>query len=179
VHDGDLKTIAAPTDYLGLNYYSPRWLQAAPGDRPWPWRVVVPAAVETTAGFTGGVPQTEAGTPIYPRGLTDLLVRIRDDYGNVPIMITENGGVFAEPLHDERRVAFIHDHVRGIGDAIAQGVDVIGYCHWSLLDNFEWALGYAQRFGLVHVDYETLERTVKDSGRYYAQVAAANEAVPL
>jgi beta-glucosidase len=179
VHDGDLKTIAAPTDYLGLNYYSPRWLQAAPGDRPWPWRVVVPAAVETTAGFTGGVPQTEAGTPIYPRGLTDLLVRIRDDYGNVPIMITENGGVFAEPLHDERRVVFIHDHVRAIGDAIAQGVDVIGYCHWSLLDNFEWALGYAQRFGLVHVDYETLERTVKDSGRYYAQVAAANEAVPL
>jgi beta-glucosidase len=77
-------------------------------------------------------------------------------------------------LHDERRVRFVHDHVAALHDAIEQGVPVIGYCHWSLLDNFEWALGYAQRFGLVHVDYETLERTVKDSGRYYAEIARAN-----
>ena len=177
VLDGDLRTISEPLDYLGLNYYSPRWMQAVPGDTPWPWRVVVPTGTETTAGFTGGVPQTEAGTPIYARGLTDLLVRIRDDYGDVPIMITENGAVFAEPVHDDRRVAFIHDHVAAVHDALAQGVDVIGYCHWSLLDNFEWALGYAQRFGLVHVDYETQVRTVKDSGRYYARVAATNGVV--
>ena len=174
VHDGDLRTIAEPVDYLGVNYYSPRWMQAVPGDKPWPWRVVVPSGAETTAGFTGGVPQTEAGTPIYARGLTDLLVRIRDDYGDVPIMITENGAVFAEPVHDDGRVAFIHDHVAAVRDALARGVNVVGYCHWSLLDNFEWALGYAQRFGLVHVDYGTLERTVKDSARYYARIAAAN-----
>jgi beta-glucosidase len=176
IRDGDLSTIAEPADYLGLNYYSPRWMQAVPGDTPWPWRVVVPPGTETTGGFTAGVPQTEAGTPIYARGLTDLLVRIRADYGDMPIMITENGAVFAEPVHDGSRVAFIHDHVAAIRDARAQGVDVIGYCHWSLLDNFEWALGYTQRFGLVHVDYHTQERTLKDSARYYARLAATNGA---
>jgi beta-glucosidase len=177
IHDGDLATIAEPSDFLAVNYYSPRWIEAAPGDAPWPWRVVVPQGTETTGGFTAGVPQTEAGTPIAPSGLTDVLVRVRDDYGDVPILITENGAVFAEPLHDERRLRFIHDHVAAVRAALEQGVNVIGYCHWSLLDNFEWALGYAQRFGLVHVDYDTLERTIKDSGRYYARVAAANEVV--
>ena len=125
------------------------------------------------------MPQTEAGTPIVPSGLTDLLVRIRDDYGDVPILITENGAVFNEPLHDERRVSFVHDHLAAVHAAIERGVPVLGYCHWSLLDNFEWALGYGQRFGLVHVDYETQVRTVKDSGRYYARCAAAEEVLPL
>ena len=174
VRDGDVTTIAAPTDFLGVNYYAPRTMQAVPGDAPWLWRVVPPDDVESTGGFTAGVPQTEAGTPIVPRGLTDLLVRLRDDYGDVPIMITENGGAFAEAVHDERRVRFLRDHVAAVHDAIEAGVDVIGYCHWSLLDNFEWALGYGQRFGLVHVDYDTLERTIKDSGRAYARIAAAN-----
>ncbi|HEX3806353.1 MAG TPA: GH1 family beta-glucosidase [Gaiellaceae bacterium] len=174
IHDGDLATIAAPTDYLGVNYYAPRVMEAVPGDTPWPWRVVVPEGTHTTGGFTAGVPQTEAGTPIVPSGLTDLLVRIRDDYGDVPVMITENGGVFNEPLHDLRRVQFVREHVAAVHEAIERGVPVLGYCHWSLMDNFEWALGYGQRFGLVHVDYETLERTVKDSGRYYARIAAAN-----
>jgi beta-glucosidase len=177
VHDGDLETIAQPTDYLGVNYYAPRVIEAVPGDTPWPWRVIVPQGVETTGGFTDGVARSEAGTPIVPAGLTDLLVRLRDDYGDVPILITENGAVFGEPLHDERRVRFIHDHLAALLNAIDRGVPVLGYCHWSLMDNFEWKLGYAQRFGLVHVDYETLERTVKDSGRYYACVAAANALV--
>jgi beta-glucosidase len=173
VLDGDLATIATPTDYLGVNYYAPRWIEARPGDRPWPWRVVVPEHVETTGGFTAGVPQTEAGTPIVPSGLTDLLTRVHADYG-VPMMITENGAVFAEPVHDERRVTFLRDHVAAVHAAIEQGVPVLGYCHWSLLDNFEWALGYAQRFGLVHVDFDTQERTIKDSGRAFAAIAAAN-----
>jgi beta-glucosidase len=177
VRAGDLETIAEPTDYLGVNYYSSRVMEAVPGDTPWPWRVVVPEGVETTGGFTDGVARTEAGTPIVPGALTDLLVRIREDYGDVPIMITENGAVFGEPVHDARRVRFIRDHLAALHAAIARGVEVVGYCHWSLLDNFEWKLGYAQRFGLVHVDYETLERTVKDSGRYYGRVAAANEVV--
>jgi beta-glucosidase len=177
VRAGDLETIAEPTDYLGVNYYSSRVMEAVPGDTPWPWRVVVPEGVETTGGFTDGVARTEAGTPIVPGALTDLLVRIREDYGDVPIMITENGAVFGEPVHDARRVRFIRDHLAALHAAIARGVEVVGYCHWSLLDNFEWKLGYAQQFGLVHVDYETLERTVKDSGRYYGRVAAANEVV--
>ena len=173
VHDGDLATIAARADYLGVNYYAPRWLQAVPGDTPWPWRVVVPQGTETTGGLTAGVPQTEAGTPIVPHGLTDLLVRVRDDYGDVPILITENGAVFNEPLNDERRVLFIRDHLEAVHEAIGRGVNVIGYCHWSLLDNFEWKLGYAQRFGLVHVDYATQERTIKDSGRAYGEMIRA------
>jgi beta-glucosidase len=177
IRDGDLATIAQPTDHLGVNYYAPRRMQAVPGDHPWPWKVVVPEGQQTTAGFTAGVPQTEAGTPIVPSGLTDLLVRIRDDYGDVPIVITENGAVFSEPVHDEARVRFVHDHVAAVLAAIEKGVNVQGYCHWSFMDNFEWALGYAQRFGLVHVDYDTLERTVKDSGRYYSRIAAANALV--
>jgi len=179
VRDGDLATIAEPTDYLGINYYSFRVMQAVPGDRPWPWRVIVPENVPTTAGFTGGVVSTDAGTPIVPWALTDLLVRVRDDYGAPPIMITENGAVFPDAPHDPRRVRFVHDHVAALHEAIARGVPVVGYCHWSFLDNFEWKLGYAQRFGLVHVDYETQRRTVKSSGRYYAEIAKANALVPV
>jgi beta-glucosidase len=174
VRDGDLAAIATPTDFLGVNYYAPRVIEAVPGDSPWPWRVVVQENVSTTGGFTEGVPRSDAGTPIVPSGLTDLLVRIRAAYGDVPIMITENGAAFAQPVHDERRVEFLRDHVAALLDAIAQGVPVIGYCHWSLLDNLEWALGYGQRFGLVHVDFETQLRTIKDSGRAFARIAAAN-----
>src|SRR6185437_16862207 len=165
VRDGDLETIAEPTDFLGVNYYAPRWLEAVPGDTPWPWRVVVPDGLETTGGFTDGVPQTEAGTPIVPFGLTDVLVGIQRDYGDVPLLITENGAVFGdEPgedgrVHDERRVEFVRTHVGAVLEAIDRGAPVVGYCHWSLMDNFEWKLGYGQRFGLVHVDYDTLERT--------------------
>jgi beta-glucosidase len=172
VRDGDLATIATPTDYLGVNYYAPRVVEAAPGDHPWPWRVIVPDAWPTTAGFTGGVASTDAGTPIAPHGLTDLLTRLHRDYG-ARIMVTENGAVFPESPHDERRVEFIRDHVAALRDAQAQGVDLLGYMHWSLMVNFEWKLGYAQRFGLVHVDYATQERTVKDSGRYYKELIDA------
>lgn len=174
VRAGDLATISQPTDYLGVNYYAPRVIDAVPGDTPWPWRVIVPEGVRTTGGFTDGVARTEAGTPIVSAALTDLLVRIRDDYGEIPILITENGAVFSEPVHDRARIEFVHDHLAAVHDAIEQGVQVLGYCHWSFLDNFEWALGYEQRFGLVHVDYETQARTIKDSGRWYARAAAAN-----
>jgi beta-glucosidase len=85
-------------------------------------------------------------------------------------MVTENGAVFPEPRHDTRRIDFIDGHVAALREAQRQEVDVLGYMHWSFLDNFEWKLGYAQRFGLVHVDYETQERTVKDSGRHYAEL---------
>jgi beta-glucosidase len=167
VQDGDMDTIAAPTEYLGINYYAPRVIESRPGDHPWPWRVIVPDEWPTTAGFTGGVASTDAGTPIAPHGLTDLLTRVHRDYGP-RIMVTENGAVYPEPLHDDRRIDFIDGHVAALRDAQAQGVDVLGYMHWSFMDNFEWKLGYAQRFGLVHVDYETQERTIKDSGRHYA-----------
>jgi beta-glucosidase len=183
IRDGDLQTIAQPVDHLGVNYYAPRVMEAVPGDKPWPWRVVVPEGVKTTGGFTGGVVSTEAGTPIVPGGLTDLLVRLHRDYDGVPLLITENGAVFGEEpgadgrVEDTRRIDFIHDHLAAVLDAIEQGANVIGYCHWSLMDNFEWKLGYGQRFGIVYVDYDTLERTVKESGHYYARVARANALV--
>jgi beta-glucosidase len=176
IREGDLDTIGVGSDFIGVNYYARRVMRAVPGDTPWPWKVV-PGGAPTTEGGTEGVLMTEAGTEITPHALTDLLLRLRDDYGEIPIVITENGGVFSEPLHDERRVQYIHDHLAAVHDAIERGVPVNGYCYWSFLDNLEWALGYAQRFGLVHVDYDTLERTVKDSGRYYARIAAANELV--
>ena len=184
IREGDLEVIAQPTDYVGVNYYAPRVMEAVPGDKPWPWRVIVPEGVRTTGGFTDGVARTEAGTPIVPAAFTDLLVRVGRDYGSLPILITENGAVFDDQpgpdgkVRDERRVAFIHDHLKAVHDAIEQGAPVIGYCHWSLLDNFEWKLGYAQRFGLVHVDYATQVRTVKESGRYYTACAAANALLP-
>jgi beta-glucosidase len=169
IRDGDAEVIATPTEYLGVNYYAPRVVEAAPGDTPWPWRVIVPDEWPTTAGFTGGVASTDAGTPIAPHGLTDLVLRLHRDYGP-KIMVTENGAVFPEPLHDGRRVEFIRDHVAALREAMREGAGVLGYMHWSLMDNFEWKLGYAQRFGLVHVDYATQERTVKDSGRFYREM---------
>jgi beta-glucosidase len=163
VHEGDLETIGSRSDFIGVNYYARRVMRAAPGARPWPWEVVA-----------GVAPTTEAGTEITPKAFTDLLVRLRDDYGDVPIVVTENGAVYNDAVHDERRVEFIRDHLAAVHDAIEQGVPVVGYCYWSFMDNFEWALGYAQRFGLVHVDYDTLERTIKYSGRYYASIARSN-----
>ena len=94
----------------------------------------------------GGKIRVRHATPSDVSALTDLLVRIRDDFGDPPILITENGAVFAEPLHDEPRIRFIHDHLAALANALEQGVNVLGYCHWSFMDNFEWALGYAQRF---------------------------------
>jgi beta-glucosidase len=164
IREEDLETISAGSDFIGVNYYSRRVMRADPDEEPFGWKVVVPAGAEVT----------EAGTEVAPRSFTQLLARLRDDYGDLPILICENGAVYGDRVHDDRRIRFLHDHLAAVHDAIAQGVPVVGYCHWSFMDNFEWALGYAQRFGLVHVDYETLERTVKDSGRYYADVIRAN-----
>lgn len=182
IRAGDLGVIATPSDFLGVNYYSRRVMRAMPDGAPYPWEVVSLSDTPTMEGGTAGVPMTEAGTEITPASFTDLLLRLQRDYG-VPILITENGAVFGdEPgpdgrVRDERRVRYIDSHLAAVHTAIGQGADVIGYCHWSLLDNFEWALGYEQRFGLVHVDYETLVRTIKDSGHYYGRVAAANALV--
>jgi beta-glucosidase len=182
IREGDLDVIATPSDFLGVNYYSRRVMRAVPDAVPYPWEVVSVDSAATTDGGTAGVPMTEAGTEITPESFTDLLVRLHRDY-DVPILITENGAVFGdEPgpdgrVRDERRVRYIQSHLAAVHAAIEQGADVLGYCYWSLLDNFEWALGYAQRFGIVHVDYDTLTRTVKDSGKYYARLARANAIV--
>ena len=161
VLDGDLETIASGSDFIGVNYYTRRVIRAAPGREPLPWKVVT----------LGDRPMTGGDWEIVPEAFTDLLLRLRDDYGDVPILITENGGIFPEPLHDEGRIEYLHGHIAAMQAALEQGANVQGYYHWSLLDNFEWALGYEPRFGLVHVDYATQARTVKDSGRWYEQLA--------
>jgi len=166
IRDGDLETISTAGGFVGVNYYSRGVVRAKPGKSPLPYEVI--SARQMDYPLTGG------GYEIAPWALTDLLVRLRDDYGETPIFITENGAIYDEAPHDPERVKFIEDHLRAIHDAIERGVPVGGYFHWSFMDNFEWALGYEPRFGLVHVDYETQARTVKDSGRAYARIALGN-----
>jgi beta-glucosidase len=117
---------------------------------------------------------------IYPPGLYDLLMRVWNDYQPKEIYITENGicvpdGVdFDGKVRDERRIRYLRDHIAQVGRALADGVPLKGYLVWSLLDNFEWQYGYQMRFGIVHIDFDTLKRTVKDSGRWYAKVIQEN-----
>jgi beta-glucosidase len=122
------------------------------------------------------------GWPIEPKGLYNLLVRMRRDYPEIPLYITENGAAFDDEVvdgvvHDDRRIDYFRGHLLAVRQAMADGVDVRGYFAWSLLDNFEWAFGYSQRFGLVRVDYDTQQRTWKDSAYWYRDVVK-NNAIP-
>lgn len=171
VEDGDLTTIAEPTDFLGVNYYSCRRISAA--DREFGWHVEEPPPPD--------VPRSGMDVEIFPEGLTAVLERVHRDYGGIPLYVTENGVPYLdEPVeadgrvHDERRTAFLHDHFVAAHRAIESGVDLRGYFVWSFMDNFEWAAGYGPRFGLVHVDYDTLARTPKVSFDAYADVIRSN-----
>ena len=126
---------------------------------------------------------TETGWEVYAPALADLLVWVRDRYGALPLYITENGAAFYDPpravegrIDDPLRVAYYRDHLRSVLDAVSRGVDLRGYYAWSLLDNYEWSLGYSKRFGIVHVDYETQRRTPKASARFYSTVIRSNGA---
>ena len=177
VEDGDEAAIGSRSDFLGINYYTRRVVAAAeagPG-RPFPWRVVGPQ---------GDVPRSDESWEVRPESLTELLVRLHTDHPGTPLFVTENGGAFGDSpthdgrVHDVRRTTLLRDHVLAVEAALDAGADVRGYLHWSLMDNFEWALGYRPRFGLTHVDYATGRRTVKDSGRYYAELIRANGVPP-
>jgi beta-glucosidase len=175
VEPGDLAAIAAPLDFLGLNYYSRTVMSGLPGPAGEPAPRAIPMAPPEAL--------TDMGWEVWPQGLEDLLLRLHRDYQPAKIYITENGAAYADGpgadglIHDARRRDFIAGHLRAVRRAIAAGVPVAGYFHWSLLDNFEWAQGFTKRFGLVHVDLATQRRTPKDSAQYYAAVVAAN-AVP-
>lgn len=172
VRPNDLEIISTPIDALGVNYYNPTAVAAAD-----------PAVSGLPFEFKdiGGVPRTAFGWPVVPGGLTELLFALKARYAAAlpPILITENGCSTADSpdadgvVHDEERIDYLDAHIRALYDAVDYGVDVRGYLTWSLLDNFEWAEGYGQRFGLVRVDYETLERTPKDSYRWFAATLAA------
>ncbi|MGV9250871.1 GH1 family beta-glucosidase [Streptomyces sp. NPDC003697] len=184
VLDGDLRAVHQPLDALGLNYYTPTLVSAAgaapSGPRvdghgasffsPWPGADDV--AFHQTPGE-----RTEMGWTIDPAGLHELIMRYTREAPGLPVHITENGAAYEDKVdsdghvHDPERIAYLHAHLSAVHRAIEDGADVRGYFLWSLMDNFEWAYGYAKRFGAVYVDYATLERTPKSSARWYGQAA--------
>ncbi|MER6155478.1 GH1 family beta-glucosidase [Streptomyces sp. NPDC001868] len=169
--DSDLKIISEPIDWYGVNYYAPTRVGAPEGADIEFGGVTIPAELPFTVKQIENVPTTDFGWPVVPEGLTELLTTFHARYGDrlPPVVITENGCSY-EGVDDQRRVAYLDGHVRALHRAVEAGVDVRGYFVWSLLDNFEWAEGYARRFGLVHVDFDTLERTPKTSYGWYRDV---------
>lgn len=164
VKDEDLKVISAPIDFLGVNYYNPTRLRAPAEGGPLPFDIV---PIEE-------YPTTGMGWPVVPEGLSAQLSALKDSYGDAlpPVYITENGCSYGDGIDDPERIAFLDAHIRTVESAIGDGIDVRGYFTWSLLDNFEWALGYGPRFGLVHVDYDTQVRTPRRSYGWYRDFIA-------
>jgi beta-glucosidase len=178
IRDGDLAQISRPVDALGLNYYRRYHVRHEPGASasPSPW----PGSPDVAFAEAGGSP-TSNGWAVEPPGLYEALARLSSDYDPPPLYVHENGGAFADQVDDDGRVrdndriAFLDAHLRAGHDAIAAGIDLRGFFVWSLLDNFEWAEGYAQRFGIVHVDFATQRRVPKDSARWLADVVRSNK----
>ena len=174
IRDGDLAVINGRLDFLGVNYYTRHVITAGNGelaDDGSQW-----VGSEHVRGVLRGLPQTAMGWEVDPDGLHEVLVRLRDEYPAVPLLITENGAAFADlvgadgSVHDPDRIAYLDAHLRACHRAMADGVPLRGYFVWSVFDNFEWAFGYARRFGIVHVDYDTQTRTPKDSAGFYSRV---------
>ena len=169
----DFDLIRQPIDFLGINYYTRNVVRH--DETSWPLKAVPVRQKQAT--------YTETGWEVFAQGLTDTLSWVRKRYGDIPQYVTENGAAFYDPpaasgghVADPLRIDYYRSHLRAVHSAIQQGVDVRGYFAWSLLDNLEWSLGYSKRFGLVHVNFETLERTPKDSARFYADVIATQGA---
>jgi beta-glucosidase len=169
VQDGDLQAIASPIDFLGVNNYF-RHIVAAGADGP---RTIRPSEGELT----------DMGWEVYPHGLYQVLVRVAEDYAPAAMYITENGAAFGDvrvhdgQVRDPERRDYIGSHLDAVAQAVAEGAPVRGYFVWSLLDNFEWAQGYSKRFGIVYVDFATLERVPKESFYWYRDFIAAQRAV--
>ena len=185
IDDGDLDLIGAPIDFLGVNYYHDDDVSGHPlpaGARP----KLTPTPRQKSSPLVGSeyvtfpsrdLPRTDMDWEVNPDGLRDLLVRLGREYPNLPpLYVTENGGAYGGDVvgedgrvRDPERTAYVLRHVEAVREAVAGGADVRGYFLWSLLDNFEWAWGFQKRFGIVHVDYESQARTIKDSGFAYAR----------
>ncbi|MEU9778400.1 GH1 family beta-glucosidase [Streptomyces sp. NPDC047968] len=174
----DLAVIAAPLDFYGVNYYHPMVVGAPKEGAPSGFGgVAVPGDLPFGLREYPGAERTGFGWPVVPEGLRELLLGLDARYGRrlPPVVVTENGCSYDDAAEDHRRIAFHDAHLRSLHRAIGDGVDVRGYFTWSLTDNIEWVEGAAQRFGLVHVDYATLERTPKASYRWYREVIAAQK----
>ena len=183
IKPGDMDAVKIDSDFVGINYYNDNFL-ADPRPQDEPMNVSSPYPFPHRANGTPPGELTDMGWPITPNGLQDLLVRVGQDWPEIPeLSITENGAAFDyEPnqdgeIIDTRRVEYLREHIAAVGEAIKAGVPVKSYFAWSLLDNFEWAEGYAKRFGIVHVDFKTLKRTPKASALEYQEIVANNGAL--
>jgi len=162
----DFADIRQPIDFVGINYYKR-------GITKYDDKTIIERAIRID---NPRAIYTETDWEVFPQGLTDILVWVRERYGKTPLYITENGAAFYDPptangtVQDPLRVDYLHQHLTAAREAMRRGVDLRGYCVWSLLDNFEWALGYAKRFGIVHVDFQTQKRTMKASALFYRDV---------
>ena len=170
----DMELIRQPIDFLGLNYYT-RSVNRH-DEHAWPVKAAAVRQQHATI--------TETGWEVYPQGLTETLLWLKNRYGDLPLYVTENGSAFYDPpvaegdrLDDPLRVAYLRKHLRALHDAIAQGVNLRGYYAWSLLDNLEWSHGFSKRFGLVHVNLQTQQRTPKASAKFYSRVIASHGGV--
>ncbi|HTS36897.1 MAG TPA: GH1 family beta-glucosidase [Candidatus Solibacter sp.] len=176
IKPGDMEKVRAPLDFIGINLYY-RTIASAPGAfertahaQQWLF------PVKMTGGEQGA--KTDIGWEVWPQALHDMVMRITRDYKRPVLEITESGCAYndgpdaSSVIRDSRRIEYHRVYLAALAKAMAEGADVRGYHAWSLMDNFEWAEGYSQRFGLVYVDFKTQQRTIKDSGRWYAKVAA-------
>jgi len=165
--DEDMRLIKQPIDFLGVNYYTRKVERYHPEHIPLRTKhVPQPQHIETATNWE-----------VFPEALTRVLLWVNERYGKLPVYITENGAAFYDSPHtidgrieDPLRVEYYRQHLRAAHEAMKKGVDLRGYYAWSLLDNYEWSHGYSKRFGIVHVDYETQQRTIKSSGKYYSSV---------
>lgn len=168
VDDGDMATIAQPLDFFGINYYEQHAVQADPDDAVHGWRRV-PDPDPTIVGIG-----------VHPEGLRSVLTRVAREYTPLPLIVTETGLAlhdYVDPdglVHDDERIAFYESHIRAARQAIDDGVPLVGFFPWSLLDDFEWSWGYGYRYGMHYVDYATQARIPKDSARWFAKVTRAN-----
>ena len=183
IRSGDMESMRAPLDFIGINLYyrtiasAASMLERLTHTQEW----LFPVKMEM--GNVG--PKTDMGWEVWPQALYEMVMRITRDYNRPVIEITESGCAYNDApdasgeMHDERRTTYHHEYLSALARAMAEGADVRGYHAWSLMDNFEWAEGYSQRFGLSYVDFKTQERTIKDSGKWYAKVAAENRLVAV
>jgi beta-glucosidase len=160
VKDGDFDIIGEPTDFLGVNFYSHSIKRYSA------------VGYLLVGNCYTDLPKTDMGWDVSPHALRDLIFRLREDYTDIPIYITENGCAYPDKVengkvHDAQRTDYLQKHLAVIEDVNKNGMNVAGYYYWSFMDNFEWAKGYSKRFGIVYVDYETQERIPKDSFYYY------------
>lgn len=182
---GDMDKLKIDSEFMGINYYSDTFIGLPrPEDKPVSDDGLFPFPQRMNG--TAPAPHTDMGWPITPEGLENLLMRIWTDWPEIEdIAITENGAAYGDgpdesgQIHDVRRIQYLEDHLAAAARAIERGAPLKSYYAWSLLDNFEWAEGYDKRFGLIHVDFKTLKRTLKNSAKAYSAIIAENRPVSV